>query len=318
MRKKSLSRGPYRPLVIPVLMAEKYKNSFIRLIKIDELLRKHRTGGISVRDIAKETGISCRTIQRDLLYLQTEFDAPIFEENHRYFYNYKWSLLDIVYTKEDMSVLALARGILGSLFVGTTFGQILSDRLQNFLEHCANMKLIQQDFCREEIQIAFPKNICWVGAEQFLEALLNKKSVFVYSKENDKNCTVPILIKPIRIIFAWDSCYMLYFTADYKDNRDFKIEFPKNLEFIREATKSESQKIPDILNDGISFAGLNTSWSRVFCDDKGNDCLEIKFEGRLDPFILQYRRNTDGSLSFIENTVSVNSGHLYDLLGEEC
>ena len=122
MRKKSLSRGPpYRPLVIPVLMAEKYKNSFIRLIKIDELLRKHRTGGISVRDIAKETGISCRTIQRDLLYLQTEFDAPIFEENHRYFYNYKWSLLDIVYTKEDMSVLALARGILGSLFVGTTF-----------------------------------------------------------------------------------------------------------------------------------------------------------------------------------------------------
>lgn len=142
MRKKSLSRGPYRPLVIPVLMAEKYKNSFIRLIKIDELLRKHRTGGISVRDIAKETGISCRTLQRDLLYLQTEFDAPIFEENHRYFYNYKWSLLDIVYTKEDMSVLALARGILGSLFVGTTFGQILSDRLQNFLEHCANMELI--------------------------------------------------------------------------------------------------------------------------------------------------------------------------------
>ena len=41
-------------------------------------------------------------------------------------------------------------------------------------------------------------------------------------------------------------------------------------------------------------------------------------EGRLDPFILQYRRNSDGSLSFIENTVSVNSGHLYDLLGEEC
>lgn len=297
-------------------MADKYKNSFIRLIKIDELLRKHCSQGISVRDIAKELEISPRTVQRDLLYLQTEFDAPIFEENHRYFYSYKWSLLDIVYTKEDMSVLALARGILGSLFVGTTLGQILNDRLQNFLEHCANMELIQQDFCREEIQIAFPRNTGWVGAEQFLEFLLNKKSIFV-SRIEEKDKPLPILIKPLRIIFAWDSCYMLYFTADYKDNRDFKIEFPKNLQFVREATKSEAQSLPDILNDGISFAGLNTSWSRLFGDSEGNDCLEVKFEGKIDPFILQYKRNPDGSLTFMENTVSMNSGHLYDFLNKE-
>ena len=47
-----------------------------RLFEIDRLFRRH-PGGLTVRDIAEATGYSPRTIQRDLVHLQTDNNLPL-------------------------------------------------------------------------------------------------------------------------------------------------------------------------------------------------------------------------------------------------
>ncbi|HZP56040.1 MAG TPA: WYL domain-containing protein [Dehalococcoidia bacterium] len=55
----------------------------VRLNRLDQLLRA-RPDGYTTRELARLTGVSMRSVQRDLLVLQTESGLPLTENNGRY------------------------------------------------------------------------------------------------------------------------------------------------------------------------------------------------------------------------------------------
>lgn len=55
----------------------------VRLNRLQELLRA-QPGGYSARDLARLTGVTQRSIQRDLLVLQSEAGVPLMEDHGRY------------------------------------------------------------------------------------------------------------------------------------------------------------------------------------------------------------------------------------------
>lgn len=54
-----------------------------RLVEVERLLRRHPSG-LTSRELARETGYSPRTIQRDIAVLESELGVPIVLEGHRY------------------------------------------------------------------------------------------------------------------------------------------------------------------------------------------------------------------------------------------
>ncbi|GIW12953.1 MAG: DNA-binding protein [Tepidiforma sp.] len=67
-------------------MTEQTRRS-TRLIRIRDILAR-RSGGVSTIELARETGYSQRTIQRDLAALETELNLPLVFENRR------WRIMD--------------------------------------------------------------------------------------------------------------------------------------------------------------------------------------------------------------------------------
>lgn len=54
-----------------------------RLVEVERLLRRY-PNGLTARELARETGYSARTIQRDIAVLESELGVPIELEGHRY------------------------------------------------------------------------------------------------------------------------------------------------------------------------------------------------------------------------------------------
>lgn len=63
-------------------MTEQTRRS-TRLIRIRDILVR-RPNGVSTMELARETGYSQRTIQRDLQALETELNVPLVIENRRW------------------------------------------------------------------------------------------------------------------------------------------------------------------------------------------------------------------------------------------
>ena len=105
----------------------KYRGAYRRMFKIDELIRSNRC--ISSAQLAKKLGVSKRTIQRDLRYMEVELSAPIVydDEERGYFYaNPRFSLSDFAFTDSDVALLVLSKQILVSLFAGTFYQSQIS------------------------------------------------------------------------------------------------------------------------------------------------------------------------------------------------
>ena len=57
-----------------------------------------------------------------------------------------------------------------------------------------------------------------------------------------------LLLRPVRLIYAWDNWYLLYINEDYRDNSDFHIEKLEQFTKIRTARKAKSLCIKDIVD----------------------------------------------------------------------
>ncbi len=79
-----------------------------RLLRIEQLLRQH-VGGLSTVELARETGYSTRTIQRDIAALESELNVPIMLEGRRYLIlPGSYSLAPVRFTIQEARAIYLA------------------------------------------------------------------------------------------------------------------------------------------------------------------------------------------------------------------
>ena len=79
----------------------------VRLLELRELFERRRAG-YTPRDLARLTGVSVRSIQRDLLVLQTESGVPLAEEHGRYFLPAEERLTPMKLNLQEARALLLA------------------------------------------------------------------------------------------------------------------------------------------------------------------------------------------------------------------
>lgn len=294
------------------LFKDKYRTAYKRMFEIDRLIRSEKCP--SAAKIAERLGVSKRTIQRDLRYMESALGAPIAysDEERGYFYLYPgFSLSDFSYTDTDVAVLSLAWRIMEALFGGTFYSSALGKTLSSILRHAGNMPQMLFHTVRENVQIALPNWGSFSEAEAFIQAM--NKQLCVHCIKDD---SFEAFFRPIRLIYAWDNWYLLYIMEDYADNSDFYIDKLEHFSKIRTAGRAESLRIKDIVGTLSEYpapmtGGKNT---RVEYTKEYGNVLYVDIRGIGDEFHLAYRRLADGELKFIRNERTMLGGHLMETL----
>ncbi len=292
-------------------MEGKYKAPYRRMFRIDELIRGERCP--SAAQIAEKLGVSKRTILRDLNYMETELSAPIVydEEQNGYRYtNPRFALSDLVFTDDDLSVLLLSERLLESLFAGTFYRTKVRDTFKAILDHANNMPRITRHIVRENIQVALSGSGDFSLAEKLLEAMDGRLCALCAKADGTE-----ILLRPVRLIYAWEVWHLLSIPEGYRDNRDFMLNRLSDFTGIRVQGKGAGRAIPDVIPNVEEWESPDCGrGSYVEKGGKNGDLLHILFPGRSDCFHLIYRRNADGSISFVENFLSMMGGHVMEVI----
>ena len=287
----------------------KYRGAYRRMFKIDELIRSNRC--ISSAQLAKKLGVSKRTIQRDLRYMEVELSAPIVydDEERGYFYaNPRFSLSDFAFTDSDVALLVLSKQILESLFAGTFYQSKISGAFRSVVEHAGQMPEMLNHVVRNDIEIALPNAGDFRLAEKILDAMRERLCVLAQKGGSET------LVRPIRIVYAWNDWFLLYITEDYKDNEDFRIERLESFDGFKVAPKAASARIKDIVANVDEWSSQTTAgrFSRIERTDEHGEVLRIIVAGKADTFNLLYKRNESGELEFIKTKETMLGGHVLE------
>lgn len=299
-------------------MNGKYTAAYRRFKEIDSMIRE---GSISGRykktaEMAEALGVSKRTVERDLAYMSSsEIGLPIRcnEKDHTYYYTpddlKKRSFGNLLLSNSDKQFIALARSLLLSFFSGTdsyreaykTFDNLIGrlDHTQEFLKHPM----------REAMLLALPKKNQLDDIHKIIPFINRGDCITVILNPDEQSDT--LLIRPIHVIYAWSSWYLLYIDNSFTYNaEDFKIIQTDRVHFVRGATQTENASIPRIeykdedkknydfskpvctsCKIGLDSRDENDFFEYLAVDIYGNTCRN---------YSLKYRRQPDNSLILAE------------------
>lgn len=295
-----------------------YKEGYRRMLAIDDMLR-NSSRQLTTAYMAKKLGTSQRTIQRTLKYMAEILYAPIDYDTEKKTWYYtmpNFRLTDFKFTDPEVKLFLLIDSILASLFGERIYESTLKDTFESIVEHATSMTKLLDHRVHQNIEVVLPNACDFEIAEKVTEAMDSNLCVWA-----DCNGT-ETLIRPIRLIYAWDRWYLLYITEAYKTNEDFHLVRICSFKGFRQATKGESQKVKDIFAELMCDRGF-TSFQRypylrsdIKHVDGYGDVLRIRILGgcgAVDPgYSLWYRRSEDGTMVFIKSWETMHFGHFWD------
>jgi len=240
----------------------------------------------TIDDLAAKTGVTTRTIRRDLEALQTS-GFPLFDElidGKRY-----WTLeakafrrLDVTgFTLAELSALYFSRTLVECL-AATPFQQDVAsafDKLATVLTPAMRQFL-------DRLPLVFQTKGGAPGAEtapaakavvaRLLDATLNHRRAtmkyFSMSSGREKD----YLIEPYRLVYSPGGLYVLAFVPDYGELRTFAVERIRGISLL------EERFTPSELPEGVFAHSLGVNQGRP-------EHVEILFEPRIAPYIRERR-----------------------------
>jgi predicted DNA-binding transcriptional regulator YafY len=187
----------------------------------------------TIDDLAKQTGVTTRTIRRDLDALQ-EAGFPLFDEVHdgkKY-----WTLEqkafrrldDTAFTLAELSALYFSRTLVECLS-GTPFERdvrsafdklsaALTPGMRQFLDR---MPLAIQAKPDPGTQAAAPRT---KEVAQLLEATLQQRRITMRYHSFSSNREKTYVLEPYRLVFGQGSLYVLGFVPEYGEVRTFAVD----------------------------------------------------------------------------------------------
>ena len=198
---------------------------------------------LTIDDMAARTGVTTRTIRRDLEALQSA-GFPLFDETHegkKY-----WTLEhrafrrldDTAFTLAELSALYFSRTLVECLAatpfqrdVRSAFDKLagaLTPGMRQFLDR---LPLVMQAKAEPGTRPAAAR-----GKEmsQLLDATLNHRRVVMryhsFSSDREKDYT----IEPARVVFAEGALYLVAYVPEYRESRTFAVDRIRSLSVTEE------------------------------------------------------------------------------------
>ena len=187
----------------------------------------------TIDDLARQTGVTTRTIRRDLEALQ-EAGFPLFDETHdgkKY-----WTLEqkafrrldDTAFTLAELSALYFSRTLVECLS-GTPFERdvrsafdklsaALTPSMRQFLDQ---MPLVIQAKAEPGTQAVAPRT---KEVAQLLEATLHHRRVTMRYYSFSSNREKSYVLEPYRLVFAQGGLYVIGFVPEYGELRTFAAD----------------------------------------------------------------------------------------------
>ncbi len=188
---------------------------------------------VTIDDLAKLTGVTTRTIRRDLDALQ-EAGFPLFDETHdgkKY-----WTLEqkafrrldDTAFTLAELSALYFSRTLVECLS-GTPFERdvrsafdklatALTPGMRQFLDR---MPLVMQAKADPGAQAVTPRT---KEVAQLLEATMHHRRVTMRYYSFSSNREKTYAFEPYRLVFAQGGLYVIGFVPEYNELRTFAVD----------------------------------------------------------------------------------------------
>lgn len=235
----------------------------------------------TIDDLAKQTGVTTRTIRRDLDALQ-EAGFPLFDEVHdgkKY-----WTLEqkafrrldDTAFTLAELSALYFSRTLVECL-AGTPFERdvrsafeklatALTPGMREFLDR---MPLAIQAKPDPGTQSAAPRT---KEVAQLLEAALQQRRVTMRYHSFSSNREKSYVLEPYRLIFAQGNLYAIGFVPEYGALRTFAVDRIAQVSLMEE--RFEPLEVPD---DAFAHSLGVTQGTP--------ERVEVRFEPRIAPYI---------------------------------
>jgi predicted DNA-binding transcriptional regulator YafY len=254
----------------------------------------------TIDDLAALTGVTTRTIRRDLDALQ-EAGFPLFDEVHdgkRY-----WTLeqkafrrLDqTAFTLAELSALYFSRTLLENLartpFEGDVrsafekLSEALTPAMRRFMDR---LPLAVQTKAEPGAHAVSPRSR---EVAQLLEATLHQRRVTMRYHSFSSNREKSYLIEPYRLVFAQGGLYVIGFVAEYGELRTFAVDRIAQVSLMEE--RFEPLELPD---DAFAHSlGVNQG---------PPERVELKFAPKIARYVReriwhpsqQAHEETDGSL----------------------
>ncbi|MGE0705052.1 MAG: helix-turn-helix transcriptional regulator [Vicinamibacterales bacterium] len=196
-----------------------------------------RGAGVTIDDLATQTGVSTRTIRRDLQALE-EAGFPLFDDRAGDDGRTRWSIngqafkgLTAGLTLSELCALYFSRTLLESL-AGTPFkadverafeklSTVLTPHMRQFLDQLPRVMAAKADPLRR--RTGDEAHVQRVVARAFEATLHHRQATLTYhSKSSDR--TKGYLLHPYRLAYAQGGMYLIAFVPEYNEVRTFALE----------------------------------------------------------------------------------------------
>jgi predicted DNA-binding transcriptional regulator YafY len=203
----------------------------VRLIRIQELLRGRRAG-YTVAELAGLTGVHVRTIQRDLLILQTESGVPLTEERGRYALMHEERLGPVSLTlQEARAVLIATRLFLRYSDEGDPYAAAALKRIASIMPPAVRDQVTAaaESLSARPLDPDFSRNLVTVT-----EAWARRRSLRVWYRSAGRRLSREVIVDPyfLEPSAAGFATYLIGYSQTHRAIRTFKIERMASTEML--------------------------------------------------------------------------------------
>ena len=238
--------------------------------------------GASIDPLAKELGVTTRTIRRDLAALQ-EAGFALFDERDEDGH-VRWRLdgrvlkgIDTGFTLAELCALYLSRNILEAV-AGTPFqrdltnaferlAKLLSPRMRQFLDRLPTV-LVAKAGPRARGGASSPDIV-----PRLLEATLHFRVTTMRYHSVSSGRTKDYLVHPYRLAFALGGLYLLAYVPEYKAVRTFAVDRITSASLEKQTFTVTQPVSDDVFANSL---GVNTGPA---------ERVEIEFDARVAPYV---------------------------------
>ena len=243
-----------------------------RLVKIEHLICQNRKTGLTIDEMARTTGMSGRTVRRDLEALQNEFKMPISE--HR-------SSNGIRFGVEDGYVLPPVDFTLPEAMALFMSARLMLSYAHRYDPNIASVFIKLNSIVKPPLKTQIEKTLEWMSKLPPNEKILRTLSILsegwvarrqirimyhsLSSKEAKERIIDPYFIQPMA---PSHSTYAIAYCHKEKKVLTFKVERINEIQLM-----SESYSIPE---DFDANEYLASGWGIVV--EKGSTLVKLRFE----------------------------------------
>jgi predicted DNA-binding transcriptional regulator YafY len=214
--------------------------------------------GVTIDELAALTGVTTRTIRRDLQALE-EAGFPLFDDRGRDDGRTRWMVngqafkgLAAGLTLSELCALYFSRTLLESL-TGTPFrddvesafeklGTVLTPHMRQFLDQLPRVIATKADPVQRRLASDNPRQQQIIA--RALEATLHTRQADLtyYSKSSDRTKTYRV--HPYRLAYAQGGLYLLAYVPEYGEVRTFAVERIEDISLLEERF-APIEELPD-------------------------------------------------------------------------